>query len=117
RKLRKYYYHRFYHFQPDLNVSNPEVQREILKIVGFWLELGVSGFRVDSVPLLIEQNGINVSDPEPAYDLLRDIRALAQWRKGDAVLMAEANIPVETSEKYFGKDGERLHMILNFPVN
>lgn len=116
-KAGKYYFHRFYEFQPDLNISNPEVQREILKIVGFWLELGVSGFRIDAVPFLIAEEGINVKDPEPAYGLLRDIRALAQWRKGDAVLLAEANITAETAARYFGDDGERLHMILNFPVN
>lgn len=113
----KYYFHRFYEFQPDLNMANPEVQREMLKIVGFWLELGVSGFRIDAVPFLIAEEGINVKDPEPAYGLLRDIRALAQWRKGDAVLLAEANIPAEKALQYFGDDGERLHMILNFPVN
>ena len=116
-KVGKYYFHRFYEFQPDLNMANPDVQREILKIVGFWLELGVSGFRIDAVPFLIAEEGINITDPQPAYDLLRDIRALSQWRKGDAVLLAEANIPAETAAKYFGDDGERLHMILNFPVN
>lgn len=116
-KVGKYYFHRFYEFQPDLNMANAEVQREILKIVGFWLELGVSGFRIDAVPFLIAEEGINVKDPHPAYGLLRDIRALAQWRKGDAVLLAEANIPAETAAKYFGEYGERLHMILNFPVN
>ncbi len=117
RKVRKYYFHRFYKFQPDLNMANPEVQREMLKIVGFWLEMGVSGFRIDAVPFLIAQEGVNVKDPQPAYQLLRDIRALAQWRKGDAVLLAEANIPAETAMQYFGDDGDRLHMILNFPVN
>jgi len=117
KQAKKYYFHRFYHFQPELNMANPEVQREMLKIVGFWLELGVSGFRVDAVPFLIAQEGINVKDPEPAYSLLRDIRALAQWRKGDAVLLAEANIPAETAAQYFGEDGDRLHMIFNFPVN
>lgn len=117
RKARKYYFHKFYEFQPDLNMANPEVQREILKIAGFWLELGISGFRIDAVPFLIAKDGINVKNPEPAYGLLRDIRALAQWRKGDAVLLAEANIPAETAAKYFGDHGERLHMILNFPVN
>lgn len=117
RKVRKYYFHRFYEFQPDLNMANPEVQREILKIVGFWLELGVAGFRIDAVPFLIAEEGINVKDPQPAYNLLRDIRALAQWRRGDAVLLAEANIPLEIAERYFGDDGDRLHMIFNFPVN
>ncbi len=117
RKVQKYYFHRFYKFQPDLNMANPQVQREMLKIVGFWLELGVSGFRIDAVPFLIAEEGVNVKTPEPAYDLLRDIRALAQWRKGDAVLLAEANITPETAMKYFGENGDRLHMILNFPVN
>jgi len=116
-KVKKYYFHRFYDFQPELNMANPEVQRELLKIVGFWLELGVSGFRIDAVPFLIAQEAINLKDPEPAYSLLRDIRALAQWRKGDAVLLAEANIPAETALQYFGEDGDRLHMIFNFPVN
>jgi maltose alpha-D-glucosyltransferase/alpha-amylase len=113
----KYYFHRFYEFQPDFNMANPEVQREMLKIVGFWLELGVSGFRIDAVPFLIAEEGINLKDPQPAYGLLRDLRALAQWRKGDAVLLAEANIRAEKALQYFGDDGERLHMILNFPVN
>ena len=117
RKARAYYFHRFFEFQPDLNIANPEVREEFLKIVGFWLQLGVSGFRMDAVPFLIAEDGINVKDPAPAYGLLRDIRAFAQWRKGDAVLLAEANIPPDEAMRYFGEDGDRLHMIFNFPVN
>ncbi|MEW9855997.1 alpha-amylase family protein [Novosphingobium sp. M1R2S20] len=112
-----WYFHRFFEFQPDLNIANPAVQAEILKIVGFWLQLGVSGFRMDAVPFLIAADGINVSNPEPAYDLLRNIRAMAQWRKGDAVLLAEANIQPSEAIEYFGEDGDRLHMVFNFPVN
>ena len=117
RKVRKYYFHRFFKFQPDLNMANPEVRAEMLKIVGFWLALGVSGFRMDAVPFLIAAEGINVKDPEPAYEMLRDIRALAQWRTGDSVLLAEANILPDVARKYFGDSGDRLHMIFNFPVN
>lgn len=117
RKAKQYYFHRFFDFQPDLNIANPEVREEFLKIVGFWLQLGVSGFRMDAVPFLIAEDGINVEDPTPAYGLLRDIRAFAQWRKGDAVLLAEANIPPDEAMEYIGKDGDRLHMIFNFPVN
>src|SRR3546814_5012768 len=98
-------------------MANPEVRAEMLKIVGFWLELGVSGFRVDAVPFLIAEDGIDVDDPEPAYEMLRDIRALAQWRTGDSVLLAEANITPDAARKYFGESGDRLHMIFNFPVN
>ncbi len=117
RKAKAWYFHRFFQFQPDLNIANPDVQAEIMKIVGFWLQLGVSGFRMDAVPFLIVADGINVDDPEPAYDLLREIRAMAQWRKGDAVLLAEANIPPEEAMEYFGASGDRMHMIFNFPVN
>ncbi|MET0241114.1 MAG: alpha-amylase family protein [Sphingobium sp.] len=113
----QWYFHRFFEYQPDLNIANPEVQAEILKIVSFWLQLGVSGFRMDAVPFLIAADGINVKNAAPAYDLLRDIRSMAQWRKGDAVLLAEANIPPEIAREYFGKDGDRLHMVFNFPVN
>src|SRR5207253_10265292 len=56
------YFHRFYEFQPDLNTSNPEVQAEILKIMGFWIQLGVSGFRMDAVPFVIATKGANVSE-------------------------------------------------------
>jgi maltose alpha-D-glucosyltransferase/alpha-amylase len=117
KKAKAWYFHRFFKFQPDLNMANPEVQAEMLKIVGFWLELGISGFRIDAVPFLIAEEGINVKDPEPAYGLLREIREFAQWRRGDAVLLAEANIPPEEAQEYFGEDGDRLHMIFNFPVN
>jgi maltose alpha-D-glucosyltransferase / alpha-amylase len=77
----------------------------------------VSGFRMDAVPFLIARDGVNTTDPKPAFDYLRDLRALAQWRSGDVVLLAEANVDAETAKKYFGKDGDRLHMIFDFPVN
>jgi len=117
RAAKAWYYHKFFEFQPDLNIANPQVQEELLKIVAFWLELGVSGFRMDAVPFLIAADGIHVEGAEPAYDFLRRIRELAQWRKGDAVFLAEANIPPEDCLQYFGEAGDRLHMMFNFPVN
>ncbi|MEE4212768.1 MAG: alpha-amylase family protein [Parvularcula sp.] len=112
-----YYFHKFYKFQPDLNIANPEVREEIRKVMGYWLALGVSGFRMDAVPFLIAREGVNTKDPEPAYQFLRDLRAFAQWRDGDVVLLAEANVDPETARAYFGEDGDRLHMIFGFPVN
>ncbi len=117
KKAKAWYYHKFFEFQPDLNIANPQVQSELLKIVGFWLEAGVSGFRLDAVPFLIAADEKHPSDAEPAFDFLRRIRELAQWRKGDAVFLAEANIPPEDCIKYFGESGDRLHMMFNFPVN
>ncbi len=112
-----YYYHKFYHFQPDLNIANHEVREEMLKIIGFWLQLGVSGFRMDAVPFLIAADAKHAEDAEPADEFLRDIRSFAQWRNGDAVLLAEANVPPEECLTYFGKSGDRLHMMFNFAVN
>jgi maltose alpha-D-glucosyltransferase / alpha-amylase len=56
-EAKAWYFHRFYDFQPDLNTSHPEVQAEILKIMGFWIQLGVSGFRMDAVPFIIATKG------------------------------------------------------------
>jgi maltose alpha-D-glucosyltransferase / alpha-amylase len=114
---RCWYFHRFYEFQPDLNTSNPDVQAEILKIMGFWIQLGVSGFRMDAVPFVIATKGANVSEPEERFDMLRMFREFLSWREGDAIVLAEANVLPETDMEYFGSDGERLQMMFNFQVN
>jgi maltose alpha-D-glucosyltransferase/alpha-amylase len=112
-----YYFHRFYDFQPDLNTSNPEVQAEILKIMGFWIQLGVAGFRMDAVPFIISTKGAEVTKPVEQFDMLRMFREFVQWRQGDAVLLAEANVLPKDDLHYFGDDGDRMHMMFNFQVN
>ena len=112
-----WYFHRFYDFQPDLNTANPDVQAEILKIMGFWLQLGVSGFRMDAVPFVIARKGADVSEPEEQYEMLREFREFISWREGEAIVLAEANVRPETDMKYFGGAGERLQMMFNFQVN
>jgi maltose alpha-D-glucosyltransferase / alpha-amylase len=112
----EWYFHRFYDFQPDLNTSHPEVQAEIRRIMGFWLQLGVSGFRVDAVPFVIGKKGPNVK-PHEQYDMLRDLRAFLSWRSDDAILLAEANVQPQTDLQYFGEAGERMQMMFNFQVN
>src|ERR1700748_235826 len=112
-----WYFHRFYDFQPDLNTSNPHVQAEILKVMGFWIQLGVSGFRMDAVPFVIATKGAKVRKPVEQYDMLRSFREFLQWREGDAIILAEANVLPETDMEYFGRDGGRMHMMFNFHVN
>jgi maltose alpha-D-glucosyltransferase/alpha-amylase len=114
---RQYYFHRFYDFQPDLNTANPEVQAEILKIMGFWLQLGVSGFRMDAVPFVIARKGADATKSVEQYDMLRTFSQFLNWREGDAIILAEANILPGTDMEYFGKYGERLQMMFNFEVN
>ena len=116
-EAKAYYFHRFYDFQPDLNTSNPEVQAEILKIMGFWIQQGVSGFRMDAVPFIISTKGANVRKPKEQFDMLRVFREFLQWRQGDCIILAEANVLPETDLDYFGEDGERMHMMFNFQVN
>jgi maltose alpha-D-glucosyltransferase/alpha-amylase len=112
-----WYFHRFYDFQPDLNTSNPEVQAEILKIMGFWIQLGVSGFRMDAVPFVIAKKGADVKVPVEQYEMLRTFQEFLSWRQGDAVILAEANVVPKTDMEYFGEAGERLQMMFNFAVN
>jgi len=116
-EAKAWYFHRFYDFQPDLNTSHPEVQAEILKIMGFWIQLGVSGFRMDAVPFIIASKGPNVGKPQEQYDMLRRFREFLQWRQGDCIVLAEANVLPETDMEYFGADGDRMHMMFNFQVN
>ena len=112
----EYYFHRFYEFQPDLDTWNPAVQREIMRIMGFWLQLGVAGFRMDAVPFLIEKKGAGVK-PQKDYEMLHLMRNFLQWRRRDAIMLAEANVPPDESMDYFGENGERIQMMLNFAVN
>jgi maltose alpha-D-glucosyltransferase/alpha-amylase len=109
-----YYFHQFYEHQADLNVENPKVWQEIQKIMGFWLQLGVSGFRLDAAPFLVELKSAHDSKDEYAY--LEDMRQFLSWRRGDAIILAEANVPMEAVPHYFG-DGDKMQMLFNFMAN
>jgi maltose alpha-D-glucosyltransferase/alpha-amylase len=112
----QWYYHRFYDFQPDLNMSNPRVRQEIEKIIGFWLQLGVAGFRLDAAPFIIELTVPGDPSPRQDFSWLNDLHDQVAWRRGDAVILAEANVEPEQLIEYFG-DGHRLPMLFNFILN
>jgi maltose alpha-D-glucosyltransferase/alpha-amylase len=116
RQARAYYLHHFYDFQPDLNVSNPAVREEIQRIMGYWLRLGVSGFRVDAAPFLIEYLGLPDKGKVDPFVHIREMHDFLSWRRGDGVLLAEANVPMKLLGEYFG-DGNRMHILYNFAVN
>ena len=113
---REWYYHRFYKFQPDLNVENLAVRTEIQRIMGYWLELGVSGFRVDAVPFVIESRQ-TAKKRFLHYEYLTEFRDFLQWREGDGILLGEANVVPEEDENFYGDEGDRMHMMFNFYVN
>jgi maltose alpha-D-glucosyltransferase/alpha-amylase len=111
----EYYFHRFYDFQPDLNIASPAVRDEMEKIIGFWLRLGISGFRVDAVPFLVEPVSATNTEPGPELEWLERFRSYLSWRSGDAVLLGEANVPREQIPDYFGRGG--MHMLFDFELN
>ena len=85
--------------------------------MGFWIQLGVSGFRMDAVPFVIATKGADVRVPTEQYDMLRTFREFLSWRQGDAIILAEANVLPKTDMEYFGESGERMQMMFNFEVN
>jgi maltose alpha-D-glucosyltransferase / alpha-amylase len=111
-----YYHHRFYKHQPDLNIGNPAVRAEMKQVMGFWLALGVSGFRVDAAPFLIElPPGARQEGTDP-YSYLDDFHSFLTWRQHNAILLAEANVTHDKVLEYFG-EGDRMQMIFNFFLN
>lgn len=111
-----WYWHWFYAHQPDLNTGNPAVRAEIRKIMGYWLQLGVSGFRVDAAPFLFKRKGRTGAHPDDPHAFLEELRRFVSEERPDAVLLAEAD--VETDElSFFLGEGERMHLLLNFIAN
>ena len=116
-KTGEYYLHHFYRTQPDLNVANPDVQEQIASTLGYWLALGVSGFRIDAVPFLFATDTYPGSEPNgfnpQAY--LKDVRDFVTRRLGDAALLGEVNLPYPQQKEFFGgADGDGLNMQFDF---
>jgi maltose alpha-D-glucosyltransferase / alpha-amylase len=110
-----YYWHRFFHHQPDLNYDNPEVQEAMLDVLRFWLDLGLDGFRLDAVPYLFERDGTNCENLDETHAYLRRVRREVEENYPDRVLLAEANQWPTDVVDYFG-DGDECHMAFHFPV-
>ena len=113
----RWYLHSFAPFQPDLAVANPMVRERIARTMGFWLALGVDGFRIDAVPFLVETRGQRGFSTEEGKRWLHDLREYACRRRGDAMLMGEVNVEASEVESYFGDHGDALHLQLGFLLN
>jgi trehalose synthase len=112
----QWYLHHFYSHQPDLNIGNPQVREEIAKIAGFWLELGVDGFRVDAVPFLIDTSQVGGVDLDP-HQILKLLRSFISRRRGDGMLLGEVNLPPEQLIDFFGgTDADEVQLLFNFPL-
>jgi maltose alpha-D-glucosyltransferase/alpha-amylase len=111
----QYYWHRFFHHQPDLNYDNPEVAEAMLDVVRFWLDLGLDGFRLDAVPYLFERDGTNGENLKETHDYLKSVRTAVDAEFPGKVLLAEANQWPADVVDYFG-DGDECHMCFHFPL-
>lgn len=111
----QYYWHRFFHHQPDLNYDNPLVQEEIFKIIDYWCAMGVDGFRLDAVPYLYEREGTNGENLPETHAFLKRLRSHIDEKYPGTCFLAEANMWPEDSASYFG-NGDECHMNYHFPV-
>jgi maltose alpha-D-glucosyltransferase / alpha-amylase len=112
-----YYWHRFFFHQPDLNFDNPEVHREIIQIVDFWMDMGVDGMRLDAIPYLYEREGTSGESLPETHAFLKKIRAHVDEKYGDRIFLAEANQWPEDAVAFFGEGkGDECHMAFHFPV-
>ena len=109
-----YYFHRFYDFEPGLNISNPDVRDEIRGVMDYWLRLGVDGFRIDAASHLVEKKGLDQTRPERPHGILRNFRRFVTKRKGDAVLLGEVDVDPQRLAEFFGEDADELTMLFNF---
>ena len=111
----QYYWHRFFSHQPDLNYDNPDVQKEVFKVLDHWFDLGVDGFRLDAVPYLFERDGTNCENLPETHAFLKKLRAHVDRKYTGKLLLAEANMWPEDSASYFG-EGDECHMNYHFPI-
>ncbi|GAA1725919.1 alpha-amylase family glycosyl hydrolase [Brachybacterium phenoliresistens] len=112
RATEQYYLHNFYRHQPDLNLAEPRVREEIARILGFWLQLGVDGFRIDAVPFLVEEPG--APDGQDPHAFLREMHRFVRRRCGEAALLGEVGLPHQEQLEYFGDGGVELDLQLDF---
>lgn len=114
-EAKMYYWHRYYRHQPELNYENPEVQLEIIKVVDFWMKMGVDGFRLANVPFLFEEEGTSCENLPQTHAFLKRLRAHVDKHYDNRVLLAEANMWPEDAAQYFGQ-GDECHMNFHYPL-
>jgi maltose alpha-D-glucosyltransferase/alpha-amylase len=112
-----YYFHRFYSFEPDLNFQNPEIEQEAKRIVAYWLDQGMDGFRFDAVPFMIDDPRKSSKTPKHDFYLLHQLVAFIKQKKPDALLLGEANVEPKENKDYFSKHNDGLDMMFNFYAN
>jgi maltose alpha-D-glucosyltransferase/alpha-amylase len=117
KSARQYYFHRFYQFEPDLNYQNPAVLQEAKRVMAYWLDMGMDGFRLDAVPFIIDDPRKDADDPRFDFAILHELTGFVKQHKAGAVLLGEANVEPEENDKYFAGHHDGLQMMFNFYAN
>ena len=112
---KQYYWHRFYSHQPDLNYDNPDVRKEMMNVIRYWLDKGLEGFRCDAVPYIFEREGTSCENLPETHQYFKEIRKMIDTEYPGCILLAEANQWPEDAKAYFGNQDE-FHMNFNFPL-
>lgn len=115
RSAKAWYYHTFFSHQPDLNIANSAVREEIIRLMHFWLKLGISGFRLDATPHMFRAKGSEKFEGDP-LDVLKDFRQFTEIHNRDAILLAEVDVDPKKYGDFFG-DQDKMHMLFNFHLN
>ncbi|MDY6910614.1 MAG: maltose alpha-D-glucosyltransferase, partial [Thermodesulfobacteriota bacterium] len=110
-----YYWHRFFSHQPDLNLNNPRMVQAVIKVLDFWLKMGVDGLRLDAVPYLCVREGSNNENLPETHQVIKRFRKYIDDHFHDRMLLAEANQWPEDVVEYFG-DNDECHMAFHFPL-
>jgi maltose alpha-D-glucosyltransferase/alpha-amylase len=112
---KQYYWHRFFSHQPDLNFDNPQVFTEVIRVMDYWLDMGVDGLRLDAIPYLVEREGTSCENLPETHAVVKRLRAELDAKYQSRLLLAEANQWPEDVRAYFG-DGDECHMAYHFPL-
>lgn len=113
---KEFYYHSFYHFEPDLNVANPEVQREIEQVMHFWMKKGIDGFRMDAATLMFAKKGLEGTEVVTSTEMMEGWNTLVKAYKKDAIILGEADVTIDEIPQFFGQGG-RMDLLYNFLLN
>lgn len=110
----QYYYHKYYHFEPNLNFKNPDVRQEVERIMQYWMGFGIAGFRIDAATHLFDQ--FDDGKKPTGADVMNEFYEYVTSKRKDAVLLAEADVPADRIKRYIG-EGDRMNMLFNFLTN
>ena len=111
----QYFFHRFFNFQPDLNYRNPKVLLEICRVLLFWQNAGVDGFRADATPYIWKEEGTECENLLKTHLIVKFFRAILDYIKPGSLLLAEACQQPAKVVEYMG-NGDECQAAYHFPL-